>query len=402
MPKLTKRLVDTTKPGASDIVLWDDGITGFGLRVKPSGVKSFMVQYRNRDGRSRRVTVGRFGVVTVDEARRNAKLKLAGVTRGEDPAAEIQSMRQAPTVSELLDRYLDDHVDRHNKPKTAKEVRRIVERSVRPELGHLKVRSVTRQEVAKLHAAMQDVPVQANRVLAAVSKAFSLAELWNMRQEGTNPCKLIERYKETNRDRFLSRPELERLGCVLASADRDGTEPKSVVSAVWLLLMTGCRLNEILSLRWEFVDLENRIIKLSDSKTGPRTHVIGDDAVMFLQAAPRSGECPWVLPHTDPEKSLPDYTMEKAWRRIRKAAELPDVRLHDLRHTFGTIAGGLGLNAFIVRDMLGHRQVSTSARYVSRDADPLREASSRVSGSIVAAMRGKSETVVGSSEDTTL
>ena len=391
MPKLTKRVVDALEPETKDLILWDEKLAGFGVRVKPSGVKSYIVQYRNAQSRSKRLTIGRCDVLTADEARNKARRVLLEVLDGVDSAAEANAVRSAPTVNDLLDEYLLHHVEQHNKAKTANEVRRLVDNWVRPELGSQKIEGVTRRDVAKLHGSMGGTPYQANRVLAFLSKAFSLAELWGLRSEGTNPCRRITRYKEESRDRFLSRAELKRLGDTLTLAEQEQREHPSVIRAVWLLLMTGCRLNEILNLRWDQVDTDRGLLNLSDSKTGARLHALGDDAFRYLKSISPEESSPWVVPHTDRSKALPDYTMEKAWRRIRIAAEVSDVRLHDLRHTFGTYAGGLGLNAFMVRDLLGHRDIATSSRYVSRDTNPARVASSQVGRSIVSAMEGEDD-----------
>ncbi len=189
MAKLTKRLVDRIAPGASDIVVWDDRLPGFGLQMKPLGVRSYIVQYRNAQGRSRRLTISRHGILTVDEARQQARQTLAGTKRGEDPAADRTDAREAPTVEELCDRYLSEHVAAHNKPSTAKECRRIVKRYIKPALGTLKAASVARRDVMKLHRSMSASPRQANHVLSVLSKVFSLAELWGVRANLSNPCR---------------------------------------------------------------------------------------------------------------------------------------------------------------------------------------------------------------------
>jgi hypothetical protein len=191
MPKLTKRVVDDLAPGAGQRFAWDMELRGFGVRVQPSGVKSFLVQYRTDALRSRRMVIGRYGVLTVDEARAKARRLLAAIGDGADPLGDKNALRAAPTVNEFLDRHLDEHVATHNSPRTAQDAEYLLDRFARPHLGALKVESVTRQDVEKLHLRMKATPVQANRVLALLSKAFSNAEGWALRPENSNPCRLI-------------------------------------------------------------------------------------------------------------------------------------------------------------------------------------------------------------------
>jgi integrase len=414
MPKLTKRFVEAQRPTAGNLVFFDDQMPGFGVRVMPSGKRSYFVQYRNRHGRSRWFTIGLHGKVTADGARKIARKVLDAVQDGKDPAGEREAFRQAPTMSDLLDRYIAEHVERRNRPRTAEEIKRLVERHVRPELGRLKVAAVTRQDVDRLHRSLAATPRQANFVLAVCSKAFSLAEAWGMRPEGSNPCKRIERNPENVRERFLSAGELARLGSTLRLAEKEGLPWKvddakvtarhlprpenrrtayrrTTIAAIELLLYTGCRLSEVLNLRWDQVDFEAGTITLSETKTTkrPQIVVVNAPARQVLKGLERTDGSPWVLPMTrDPQRPHSKHALEAAWQKIRRAAGFDDVRLHDLRHTVGTYAGQSGANAFLVRDLLRHKNLGMTSRYVNRAEDPVRKLSDQVGERIAAGLAG--------------
>ncbi len=413
MPKLTKRFVESAKAAATDQVIFDDEIPGFGLRVLASGVRSYLVQYRNKQGRSRRLTIGKHGKITADIARKNALRIFDAVRAGNDPVAERRAYMDAPLVNDLLDRYLVEHVERRNRPRTAEEVKRLVERHVRPALGRHKVAAVTRHDVAKLHHALAATPRQANFVLAVCSKAFNLAELWSMRAEGSNPCTKIERNRENARERFLSADELGRLGDTLRRAEKAGlpwrvderqpskhlAKPENrrtlysrvTTAAIELLLFTGCRLSEVLNLPWDQVDFDAGTIALAETKSGRlQTVVINAPARQVLKQLPGAEFSPWVLPSiSDAKRPLSKTAIEGTWQRIRAAAGLEDVRLHDLRHTVGTYAGQSGANAFLVRDLLRHKDLSVTGRYVNRADDPVRTLSDQVGERIAAGLAGR-------------
>jgi len=413
MPKLTKRFVESVKPSAADQVIFDDKIPGFGLRVLPSGVRSYLVQYRNKAGRSRRLTIGKHGKVTADGARRDAQRVFDAVRSGGDPAAERRAYIKSPIVNDLLDRYIAEHVEKRNRPRMRQEVKRLVERHIRPELGRHKVAAVTRRDMEKLHRDLEATPRQANLVLAVCSKAFNLAERWSWRADGSNPCTKIERYPENERERFLSADELGRLGDTLRLAETEGlpwsvdpctakskhlAKPENrrtlyarvTTAAIELLLYTGCRLSEVLNLRWEQVDFETGVITLAETKAGrPQVVVMNAPARQILRALHKAKVEPWVLPSTvDAKRALSATAIEGAWQRIRLVAKLDDVRLHDLRHTVGTYAGQSGANAFLVRDLLRHKNLAMTSRYVNRADDPVRTLSDLVGERIAAGLAG--------------
>ncbi len=384
--KLTKRAIDTLRPRETEYAVWDAALPGFGIRVKPAGVVSFMIQYRNAGSRSRRYTIGRYGVTTPDEARKEARKLLAAVQAGADPAAVRRAGRRAETVSALCDRYLEDHVDVYNAPTTQREAKRMVEKRIKPKLGSLTAKDLTRQDVTKLHLSMRKTPREANHVLSILSKMLTLAENWEIRPDGSNPCRTIRRYPETKRERFLDGDELKRLGAALDQAEQDGTAHPAAVQAIWLLALSGCRLSEVLGLQWEHVDIDRAALHLPNAKAGARQHTIGARALAVLANIPRVDGSPYVFHGRDGANPITTNAIQYAWRYVRDAANLKDARLHDLRHTVGTYAGQAGANAFLVRDKLGHKTLAMTGLYVNRDAEPLRDLSDTIESRIEGAM----------------
>ncbi|KZL05564.1 site-specific integrase [Pseudovibrio sp. Ad26] len=414
MPNVTKRTVDAAKPTTKKYFVWDGKLSGFGLQVMPTGRKTFIVQYRTLEGRSRRMTLGKYGELTPDQARGQAVDVLAKVRNGEDPTVNRKIIRNAPTVDDLLDMYLSEHVEVHNKPKSLVEIRRILERCVRKPLGKAKLASVTRQDISKLHRSMRRTPRQANHVLAIISKAFNLAEVWGLRPEHSNPVRLVKRYKENERDRFLSGDELQRLGKTLELAEKEGlpwiikASPENhkhlrhdiekrrtpvnpmALYCLKLLLYTGARLMEIASLEWKHVDFEEGAIALPSKKgDGRKPHPVSGNVLDILSDIPRLDGSPYVLARiNDPTRHITKELVENAWQRVRHHADIPDVRIHDLRHTVGTFAAQSGSNAFLISHLLRHRNVTITNRYVNHDAHPIRVLSETVGERIEAGLKG--------------
>jgi integrase len=390
--KLTKRLVDATKaPRSGEVKVWDAEIKGFGLRVRSSGRRTFILQYRNAAGRTRRLSIGEYGSPwTVQKARAEATQLLAAVRRGEDPQAERAQEREVLTLAQLAEKFLSEHVEQKRKPRTAREYQRLLEDHLLPALGTRSVADVTRGDIARLHHALRETPTQANRLVAVASSMFARAERWGLRPEGSNPCRHVDRFKERGRQRFLSPAELAKLGEVLA--DPESGESPVAVAALRLLLLTGMRLGEVRSLAWADVDLERGLLILADSKTGERPVLLGAAALALLSALPRQEGSPWVFPS---ERTAGHWIgLRKVWYRVRDRAGLGDVRLHDLRHSFAAVAASGGMSLPLIGALLGHSQPQTTARYAHLQDSPLRGAADRVSGEIAAALGGGGGEVV--------
>lgn len=383
--KLTVRLINGIKSGTPETFIWDTEVPGFGLRVWPSGKRVFIFQYRNRYRQTRRMVIGHFGVLTPEKARKIAKDRASEVQHGGDPGAERSEAAKAPTVAQLAERYMTEHALQKKKPRSAQSDESNLKNHVLPNLGSKKVAAVSRADVARLHHSMRETPGAANRVLALLSKMFTLAEKWGLRSDGTNPCRHVERYPERKLERFLSEAELARLARVLVEAERTRTELPSALAAIRLLLFTGARLSEILTLRWEYVDLESQCLRIPDSKTGAKTIHLPPAALEVLHNLERDKDNPYVIIGAKRGSHL--INLRKPWGRIRAKAQLDDVRLHDLRHSFASMAVAGGLSLPVIGALLGHTQPATTARYTHLADDPLKQAVNIAGGRIAAAMQ---------------
>jgi integrase len=410
--RITKRAVDTLQSKGSEFTLWDETVSGFGVRVRPTGAKSYVVVYRAGAGRGapvRRYTIAAVGKITPERARARAKVILGAVAHGHDPANQKAAERGTPTVAELADQFMADHVRAKRKAGTAGCYLDILDRIVKPAVGTTKADKLTRLQVGRLHSSLADTPFQANRVLAVVGSMYAFGGRTGIVPESTNPARGIDRFKENRRERFLTGEELERLGSAIREAETNGipwsvdeSRPNakhvprakrstriapSAAAALRLLLFTGCRLREILNLRWECVDFERGCLFLSDSKSGRKTVILNAPALAVLNALERVG--PYVVPGDDPAQ--PRHDLKRPWDAVTKHAGLVGVRLHDLRHTYASFGAGGGLGLLIIGRLLGHAQATTTARYAHLDNDPLRRASEAIAGRIAAALEGSQQ-----------
>ena len=384
--RLNKRTIDeAVYEGPGSCYLWDTELVAFGLRIYPTGRKSFVVSYWSR-GRRRFFVLGQYGKMTLHQAREAALEVFLQVRRGEDPAGDRQAALRAPSMTELADRHVREHSEVKKKPRNAKRDRTAWDRLILPKLGHRKVKDVTRADIAKLMTGLADTPAMANKVLSLLSKAFNLAEVWGWRHEGTNPCRHVGRYQEDSRERYLSQSELSRLGQILVEAETSwGTSPYAI-AAIRLLILTGCRSAEILKLRWEDVDFERRCLHLPDSKTGKRQVVLNTQAQQILAGLERLPDNPHVIP--GPKPGSHRATLQNTWNRIRREADIQDVRIHDLRHTYASYGVNGGQSLAMVGKLLGHRKVQTTMRYTHLADDPLRQAAESIGAELTAGLEG--------------
>jgi integrase len=409
--RLTRRTVEGSEPASSRYTLWDADLKGFGLRVEPSGTKTYIVRYRvggGRRGTLRQFKVGRSNKLTPDEARDQAKAILAQVDLGKDPQHARVEARKVATVAELCDLYLAEGCST-KKAATVALDRIRVEGHIKPLLGGRKITEVGKGDVERAmdaiatgrvkrspQAGAEDGPAgksvapgtRARGGRTAATKAVKLLRaIFNFaigrKLCAENPCIGVKTYADGRRERFLSPAELGRLGDALTAAEVEGAHPHHV-AIVRLLSLTGARKNEIARLRWS--EVMGDYLQLEDSKTGRKVIPLGAPAQQLIAGVARTAS-PYVFP--DPrDASLPIRNLDWAWVGFRKRAGLEDVRIHDLRHSFASFAVSGGAALYLVSKVLGHAHVATTQRYAHLADDPVKAAADTVARRIAAALNG--------------
>lgn len=415
---LTDTYVGKLKPDPEvNYTRWQMGQRGFGVQVTPNGVKTLVFKC-TLNGRQKWFTIGRFPEWNAAKAKDRASELRRQVDQGIDPKTILAAEKNAPLVSGLAKRYLSDHVLIHNGAKTYTNVESLVNKVIVPELGNIRVKDLTAEHAQQLVNGLKGTPIKANRTLAALSKMCDLAERWKMRPQETNPCRHVDKFPEMKRERYLNAAELQALGAELSAIEAD--EPYQA-ALIRLLILTGARLSEILTLKWEQVDLERRVLVITNHKTkrqsgvkylplnGAALEVLGyqfDEKGEFLRdpnghlkirdnAPTRLVSNPYVIVGRDAGKHF--NGVEKVWQRIRESAgirakeeaekagledphiDISDVRIHDLRHSFASVGAGAGFSLPLIGGLLGHSQASTTQRYAHLANSPLMEASETIS-----------------------
>ena len=385
---ISRRTVESLPAGERETVFWDRELSGFGVRVYPSGSKIYVIQTR-AGGKSRRLTVGRHGLISAEQARRKAAQIIADIKAGNEPGLVNGASRRdaGPTVAKVAERFMREHVAVRCKPTTARNCRTIFDRHLLPVLGNVRLGEIGRERVATLQYSLHETPVMANKVVDMLSRLFNMAELWDVAPDGGNPCRFVRKYKEHPRERFLSEEEFRRLGRVLDEVKAEGRYLPGIVAALRLLMLTGCRRNEILTLRWEDVDLDAGELHLRDAKTGARSVALSPSARRVLEGLQRLPDNPWVIAGARPGGRVSN--INNAWLVIRARAGLEDVRIHDLRHSFASRALALGESLPMIGKLLGHRKVQTTARYAHLERDSVKASAARVAESLRADLAGE-------------
>jgi len=365
MPKLTKTAVENAPiPDKGDAWLWDSELEGFGVRILASGRKTYMVRYRVKDSSrtQRKLTIARCSDVTPDKAREMARKVFAQVAEGLDPAGDkkAKELKKLPTVSDLMTRYMKEHAKPFKKPRSAALDEKNWRLHILPTLGERDVATLKRSDILALHGSLSETPATANQVLALISKAFNLAEDWDWRERNSNPCHKVPKYKLKVRELILTHDQIRQLNETLIHLEKDMVIVPAMSNLCRLLMLTGCRLREIMHAKQAWIDRERSLLMLPDSKTGQRNISLSPVCMAIIDAIP-AGE--WLIP--DRQGNRPMQDPYRAWDRIKADAGLPkELRLHDLRHTAGSLAHMAGLSQKQIQLMLGHAQMSTTERYL--------------------------------------
>jgi integrase len=421
--RLTKRLVDAVATPPRRITVWDSQLSGFGLRLEPTGAKTFIVRYRagsgGRSAPERLVTIGRYGTLTPEQARTEAKRLLASVKLGADPAVNRRRGREMPTFGELADRMLAEAAEvAEQRPREARlrsgsirNYKSLLRLHLGPAIGRTKLDSITTAELARMHRHVgKTMPATANRCMEFVGSVYKYATTHGLVPAGTNPARGVAAFKERKRERFLTGDELARLGEAIREGETigipwelDDAKPTSkhapkvnrrtkldpdAAAALRLLILTGGRLREILHSRWADVDLERGVLFV-EGKTGRRPVILPPPALLILSQHPRRGSFvfPGISPGENSEKPRSD--LNRPWRAVARRAKLHGVRLHDLRHSFASFAAAGGASLPIIGKLLGHTQAQTTSRYSHLADDPLRVIADKVGATVAAALEGK-------------
>lgn len=381
---LTEKIIRDAVPTGKSFTVWDTKLKGLGLQVTRGGTKNYVLRYKAGD-RWRQAIIARCAEISLKSARHRAAAELVEVRAGEKgPLERRREAREAPTVAEGLSRFFDQHCPARieigrMRPKTARDYRCQADKYVLPALGDRKVNDVNREDIESLLRPLAGA--LRNRVRALVSKAFGLFEDWGWRPQDTNPCRGVDRAREEPRDRVLSSAELQGLARALDAVVERHPGP---VAAIRVTAVTGLRINEVLGIRWDQLDLEGGCVTLPLTKTGPRRHDLPTVAVEVIRRQPRIND--WVF--TTGRGALGYSHTRKVFAEAAAAAGLSDVRLHDLRRTVMTEAAKVGVNAHVLRDLLGHKTAAMADRYIKLLGRPVRDARERVGAEIAAMMMG--------------
>lgn len=381
MPRLTKTYVEGLKAIDKPIIAWDQGsgnVSGFCVQIYPSGKKTYYYVYRTKgDRKKKRITLGTHGQITCEKAREDAQRYAGDVAHRVDPVEQekqkAEQKKEADPKDVLFKDFLPIFIEKHckvyYKSKTLEIDAYRLKNHILPFFGDKKLRSITRQDILAFKEHLTNHHVTYNRCISFLSSAFNKAILWDYLPKGINPCYGINKYKENKKERFLDKSELEKLTSLLNMQEEFGIDSSYVLGAIKMLIYTGCRKSEVLTLKWADVQLDQNCIHLKDSKTGEKIVPLNSLSKAVLENMERKSDNPYVFCGKKPRTHLTD--VKKRWFKIRKMLGIEDVRMHDLRHTFASMAIKSGLGLYQVSKLLGHSNVQTTMRYAHIEKEEL-------------------------------
>ncbi len=385
--RLTKATVETLETRPTKWVAWDDKVRGLGVAVYPSGDKSWVLDYRTKDKKQRRQTIGRADVLHPDTARQMAREVLVAVAKGSDPLAEQRIRVAEPTISDLEAAFTPEH-NKKVKGSTQAGNKSLWNAHILPRLGKKKVKEVTEGDIARLLDQLEEIPTTANRCIRLLSKAYNHARrragAWEWPAIASNPCRGAELYPENKVERYLDPEELKRFMAALDAWPVTPTQ-RRFAAMLRLLLTTGCRRGEIATARWSMVDFDEALLVLPDSKTGAKEVHLPPDAIVVLRELYRTKSSEWVIEGDTAETPISGFS--KLWTSFLAHAQIKGLRIHDLRHNFASFAVDAKLSLPEIGGLMGHKSPQTTARYAHLKRDTGRAASAAVAAVLSSAMK---------------
>lgn len=399
--RITKRSLDMIDTLPKTTFIWDDTLKGFGVKVYPTGRIVFVLQGRLNGG-SRRYTIGQYGSPwSPDQARAQALNWLSELSQGNDPTAERRAKKLEGKLSDIIDDYMQE-VSVRKKQNTQNIESSLIKRHIVPLLGKRRISELTKRDIQKFMLDVangktaKDIKTKprgraivtggkgtANRSVAVLSSLINYSVDLGLRED--NPAIGVKKYKLKTHDRYLTSEELDRLGEALRTASMNNVSPFAI-AAIRFLILTGCRAGEALNLQWGWIDWDHNLAKLPDSKTGQKPLMMGDGAMALLKTLPRIEGTPLVF--ASAVGGTTPLSIKKVWIKVRKLADIEDVRIHDLRHNFASQAVSSGQSLYMVGKLLGHSQSQTTQRYAHLAPDPIKQAANDVSNKLAERIGG--------------
>jgi integrase len=385
--KFTQDDVDALRPDGTDRIVFDPTLPGFGVRLTAAGKKLFIARAR-AGGKRHYFNVGDADEVKLSQARRDADQMLRDLRDGRDPMLERAARRKAmeagdTTIKHLAERWMAEVVKPKRKPRTVEDYQPLVDQKIGPKLGHLLVSRIEWDDVNKWHKDMAKTPRRANYAVAALKTLLHFAERVKLRPPNSNPCKGIEFYRERARERYLSEAEIAKAAGAIAKAEKQGKIGPHAAAGLRLALFTGARSGEITAAKWAHFNRAQKIIRLPDSKSNePRTIHLSDAAMDVLAGVPRVE--PFII--AGAKKDEPFKNLGRSWIVARAYADLGDVRLHDLRHSYASLAARKGVSLLMIGKLLGHKVAATTKRYAHIDRDAAADINEQLGAAMTAAI----------------